>query len=225
MTLSIDPDAPTYVFATGRKGSGKSTILRELRAWWPYDALIIDVNGDDETSPDVRQIEGGMPGSWKELRTMTDTPEAQPFVHARWQPDPTDPGWREQTDQLLGLAISRDRPILVQIHEIGTLAKPNQVQPHLEAILHQGRHYRISLHCAGPRPINVDPLVLAQADHVAVFDLPAPQDRKRVADAVGWDPAEHDGVGFDELVRSLEVHEFLWIDCKQREVTHCVPGK
>lgn len=220
--ISIDPDTPRNLCAVGRKGSGKSTILRELRAWWPYDALVIDVNGDDETAPAVRNIPAGdIPSSWAELRTMCGVRDEQLYVHARWVPDPSDAAWVDDVDRVLGLAMNPDQTMLVQVHEIGTVAKPNQVRPHMEAILHQGRHKNVSLHTAGPRPINVDALVLAQADYIACFDLPAPQDKKRVADAFGWDPREHDGVQFDELVRNLEPHDFLWMDARERTVTHC----
>ena len=225
MTISISPDECRNLCAVGRKGSGKSTILRELRAWWPYDCLVVDVNGDDETSPAVFTIPAGqVPDSWAELRTICGVPDDQVYVHARWVPDPRDAAWVDDVDRVLGLALHPDRHVLVQVHEIGTVAKPNQVRPHMEAILHQGRHKNVSLHTAGPRPVDVATLVLAQADYLAVFDLPAPQDKARIADAFGWDPREHDGVRFDELVRNLGVHDFLWMDARERTVTHCTTG-
>jgi hypothetical protein len=52
--------------------------------------------------------------------------------------------------------------------------------------------------------MDVDPLVLANADVVYLFALPNPNDRHRAADAMGIAPRE-----MDEAIASLGDHEFL----------------
>jgi hypothetical protein len=72
-----------------------------------------------------------------------------------------------------------------------------------------------------PRPMNVDPLVLAQSDLVAIFRLPNPDDRKRVADSIGFDPKR-----FDEECRRCwgrGAHWFLLWQVETETLWHVPP--
>jgi hypothetical protein len=70
----------------------------------------------------------------------------------------------------------------------------------------------------GIRPVGIDPLVIGQADYTYVFDLPQPQDRKRVAENIGWPPGE-----VDRAVEALPEHGYLRHDRKAHELVSFPP--
>jgi hypothetical protein len=84
--------------------------------------------------------------------------------------------------------------------------------------LRQGRHREQTLILATPRPVTVDPLVIANANWVYVFKLPNPNDRKRVAETIGWEPKDFDAAVFD-----LSDFEYLRYDGKKDELVHLPP--
>jgi hypothetical protein len=202
--LSIDPDRPTFVSVWGRMESGKSVLARSIVDQWPYRRLVIDVTHDIE-------IEGEL---------ITDDIDRWPpnSQTLRFRP-PTGRGRAAQLDSIdrvLGLARSTG-DVLVWADEIGVIAPTHQQQamPSLFGILMHGRHDRVSLVAAGPRPANVDPLVLSQSAYVAIFQLPNPKDRQRIADESGIPLAV-----ITEGMHALAEHEFLLIKQKTGEVFH-----
>jgi hypothetical protein len=87
----------------------------------------------------------------------------------------------------------QDEPSMLWAGECGELMPNGRTGPHMRRLLQQNRHHRVTALFDGPRPINVNPLVLAQSDFVFVYHLPNPNDRKRVAESIGY-PARR----FDE---------------------------
>ncbi|HEX6869892.1 MAG TPA: hypothetical protein VF163_02235, partial [Micromonosporaceae bacterium] len=61
----------------------------------------------------------------------------------------------------------------------------------------------------------IDPLCLAQADLVYTFELKNPNDRKRVAEDIGWDPND-----FSAAVHDLGRHEYLRFDAREDKPEH-----
>ncbi|MBN9328085.1 MAG: hypothetical protein J0I87_14370 [Cellulomonas sp.] len=156
----IDPSKPAIISAWGRKGSGKSVFNRRLFDSWPWDKLAIDVNGDADPGPDATKVTTPLPGRFP----------APP------EPVPGGPRPGPRT--------------LVWCGEIGEFMPTAQrTGPHMRRLLMQNRHYHTTALFDGPRPMNVNPLVLAQSDLVAIFHLPNPADQERVADTIGYPPA------------------------------------
>jgi hypothetical protein len=185
---------------------------------YPFDRLVIDPTGDvDPGDPDTKELGAPLPAKWP--TPEVDERGRRKRQTLRFVPDPGAETFVDDMDRAIALAHWHpDRRALAWIDEVGTVTRANFTPPHFSRALHQGRHRRLSLLMCGPRPINIDPLVLAQADYVAVFDLPNPNDRRRVADACGIEPRE-----FDHWHGQLEEHAFLWFDQRAHELVVCDP--
>lgn len=217
--MPLDPDKGGHVFVSGKKGQGKSVLARRLFDSYPYDRLVLDVTGDlsddfrDQGVPFVRLTGDTLP------LTFPRDPEGHP-VTAVLAPDMGDEATAmDQMDRALGLALD-NRRTLVWVDEVGALTRAGRTPPNLRRALHHGRHRQLFLLLCGPRPIDVDPLCISQADVVATFKTPNPRDRARIAENIGWPPAR-----FDQAVNALQTHEYLWFDSTEdsEEIVHMPP--
>lgn len=206
----LEPTAAALILCTGKKGSGKSVMAGLIASSWPYDMVVIDVAGDDGPMPrtkpktrthDVFDIRGSveqLPRAWPEhLRR-----EQRPMI-LRYLPDAGSPTELEDIDAMAGLAYthsSPDRPCMLVVHEIGRCAPANRTPAHMRRVLNHSRHRGLTGVFCGPRPQTIDPLVPAQADLIYTFELNNPTDRRRIAETIGWNPADYDAAVHD-LVR------------------------
>jgi hypothetical protein len=184
------------------------------RFWdsWPYDRLVIDPTGDAVDGSDTEPLTEPLPARWP-----IGVDERR--VSLRFKADPGSPTYEDDLDRAVGLAFFHpSKRCLLWVDEMDEVVRANKAKPHTRRMLRQNRHQGLSVLLAGPRPVDVDPLAVAQADLVFVFDLPNPNDRRRVADVVGYDPRE-----FDEAVRALGEHEFLCWDANAKTLTHFPP--
>lgn len=212
MAGPLDPDKGTHVTIVGRKGTGKSVLARRLFDSYPYDRVVLDVTGDirrDFAEEGVPYVKLTAPLPVRLPRGENGQPVTAVFV-----PDMGDPAALDDLDRALGLALARGRT-LVWIDEVGVVTTANKTGPNMRRALHHGRHKQLTMLNCGPRPVDIDPLVLAQADETFVFDLPNPRDRERVANSIGWPPKS-----FDKAVRDLGEHEFLWWSTREKELRH-----
>jgi hypothetical protein len=208
----IDPDKGSQIFATGRKGQGKSVLLRHLFDSFPYDRLVIDPTGDVRADLTRDRMPFTALTDPLPVRLPVDLDgNSQTFVYV---PDPGDPAYLDNIDRAIGLALLNGKTCL-WIDEVGEVTRSGVTPPNMRRALHHGRHKQLTLMLAGPRPIDVNPLCISQADHDFVFHLPNPADRKRVAENIGWPPK-----AFDAAVHDLGDHEFLWWCTKTQELTH-----
>lgn len=223
-----NPDWSQGIIATcfGKKRSGKSVMGRVLFDAYPYDRVVISANPTDgphaDPERDVFTLHGTvdtLPEKWpedlrREGRRMT----------LRFEPDTGSPTMLEDCDHVLGM-IRRHGHTGLLVHEVGLIAPVNRVPPNMKRLLHTNRHDGISMILCGPRPINVDPLVLGQADLVYAFEMPIKADRARVAETVGWDVND-----FSAAIDDLGRHEYLLFDAnlekpaegeEDRRLIHC----
>lgn len=226
----LEPSAAALIGCFGRKGSGKSIMALVYLRSWPYDAVVIDVAGDDGPVPhklgegthDVFDMHGTvdeLPTKWPEgLRH-----EGRPMI-LRYLPDAGSDTELADMDKMVGLAYHHSddpRPVMLVIHEIGRVAPANRTPPHMRRVLNHSRHRRLTAVFCGPRPQTVDPLVLAQLDLTYVFELQNPADRRRIAETIGWNPAD-----FDAHVDDLGRHEYLRHDAREEKpVTEDEPDR
>lgn len=195
------PDPPIFIACVGRKGQGKSELAWALWDSWEGDRLVLDTTADvGRLHPDPETIDLDQPPpAWPVW--MKDAEADR--LSLRYVPDHADPSYRDDMDRMIGLAFSHG-DCLIWVEETGLVAPSGRVLPHTNKVLHMGRHQRITLINTFPRPMGVDPLVMAQADVIYCFDLPNPDDRKRLADVIGWDRGQ-----VDYAISQLNDYEYL----------------
>lgn len=217
----LEPSAAAIISIFGPKGSGKSVVACVYAMAWPYDMVVIDVAGDDGPDPrprdqpgthDVTDVTGTvdeLPASWPEVRRQGKRP-----MILRYKPDAGSSTFLQDIDAMVGLAYHHSQKegpqAMLLVHEIGQVARSNQTQPNMRRVLQHSRHRGLTCVFCGPRPITVDPLVIAQADLVYTFSVPQPGDRRHIAGNIGWDPGD-----FDAAVIALGRHEHLRFDARE----------
>jgi hypothetical protein len=189
--MHMDPAKPQIVSAWGKKGSGKSYLNRLLFRSWPYDRLVIDVNGNADPGVDTEKITDPLPKRFPTGAGGVGERRRPQSLHYRAHPGSAT--YRDDLDRAVGLALyPQDHRTLLWAGEVGELQPYGRPGPHMRTLLQQNRHYNVTALFDGPRPVNVDPLTLAQSNLVAVFPLPNPADRKRIAESIGFDPKAFD---------------------------------
>lgn len=202
-TTVLDPDTSHFIFVTGRKGSGKSVLAQRLWDTYPYDRLVIDPTGDIDAGEETENLSAPLPPSWPVRHD--DNRSSLRFV-----PNRLDPSYKDDIDRAVGLAFFHPRTLL-WADEIHELTRANATPPHFDMALHQGRHQKMTLVMCGPRPMDINPLCISQADYVYVFALPNPKDRQRVAETIGFAPKE-----FDRYVQGLGQYHYLRWDAREQ---------
>lgn len=215
----IDPDKNQIITVLGRKGSGKSVFARETFLAWPgVDKLVIDPTGDADPGPGATTVRA-LPAS------LPTAPRRGEHTVTRWIADPASPTYRKDLDRALELAIyPKERRVLVWVDEAGEVfpsGSTGATGPAGRTLLQQSRHWYTSLILCAPRPINMDPLTIGQADRVVLYDLPHPRDRARVAETIGVPPRELNQL-LDEL-RALGKYWFLMYIAETHELVLCPP--
>jgi hypothetical protein len=189
--MGLDPHKPQIITAWGKKGSGKSYLNRMIFRSWPYDRLCIDVNGNADPGIDAERVTLPLPTKFPAPAATVGEKRRPQSLYFRAHPG--SPTYREDLDRAVGLALyPQDHRCLVWAGEVGALQPRGNAGPHMATLLQQNRHYNVTALFDGPRPVYVDPLTLAQSNLVAVYKLPNPADRKRIAESIGMDPREFD---------------------------------
>lgn len=183
-----DPRKSHWVFACGKKGSGKSYTCRHWFESYPYDRIVIDPTHDIRADlvRDGVQFRDLDAAALPVRLPADDEGRQQTWVFA---PDMGSDTALDDMDRVVGLAFGRG-PTLLWVDEFGRLTTAHRTPPNTRRLLHHGRHDDISLLLACPRPQDIDGLGISQADKVYVYRMPNPRDIERVANEVGTDPGE-----------------------------------
>lgn len=216
----IDPSIGVVMTFLGKKRSGKSKMALLWFETYPYDRVVIDINGTDgphhatgmhDQLVELHGTVDTLPTKWPEhLREEAEdgTPKRMTL---RYHPDMGSPTFLEDVDAVLGLAFRTGR-VCVLVHEAGLVAPSNKTPPHMKRMLQSNRHRQLTCLFCAPRPKTMDTLVVGQADLVYVFELPNAADREVVADAIGW-PRDD----FALAVNELDSHEYLRADTNENK--------
>jgi len=214
-----DPRKALFIFASGKKGSGKSYLCR---AWWdsyPFDKLVIDPTHDirrdlqREGQEFITLDPDALP-----VRFPASHDDRQSYVTAVLCPDMGSPTAADQMDRAVGLCLRTDHPTMLWVDEFGTLTTAHKTPPNTRRALHHGRHHDLTFLIACPRPKDIDPLAISQADLAYTFRTPNVYDRERIANEIGWDVRE-----FDEVNRQLTGHEHTLYDGRDDTLTIMPP--
>lgn len=212
---AIDPSKGIVVGCFGKKRSGKSVMGLLLFDAYPYDKVSIDLAKDDgpgyieADSPGVIQLRGTVDTLPRNLDRLRREP-GEPMT-IRYAPDASSPTYLADIDHVIGATYAhgeRTGHACLLIHEVGRVARSNRTPPHMLAALSHNRHAHLTMIMCGPRTKTIDPLVLAQCDIVYAFDLPNPDDRKRLADEIGYDG------DLDGAIKDLPEHGYLLYDAQ-----------
>lgn len=216
--LDLDPSRSTIVLCVGKKGSGKSHAARRLYRAWPKDKLVIDITGDAEPGEDAERVHD-LPTSFPVQYDM-DRPH---FRNLHYRADPGSPTYRDDLDRAAGLALRpSDRSCLLWIDEVGEAFPVGKPAPNMRRLVMASRHYGpASALCCGPRPMHIDPLLVSQADFIYIFDLPNPRDRERLAENMGYPPAELEAAWTGNRARGK--HAFLLWCAEAGVLLDCPP--
>jgi hypothetical protein len=213
----LDPHRPVQVAVLGKKGSGKTELAYTLFDSYPFDRAAEDPNGDLKMPEDTLEVESPVPARWPGELYRRQFGERAKRQTLHFMPRFHDPDYLEEMDRFVGMCFAHGKTCLF-FDEVHEGAPANRTPPHMRRALRQGRHADLTLILATPRPLTVDPLVIAQADWVYVFKLPNPADRKRVADCIGWDPKD-----FDEAHRGLTEYGYLRYDQARDDLARFPP--
>lgn len=217
----VDPHHAVQITVVGRKGSGKTELAYRYFDSYPFDRLCIDPNGDLKMPEDVMALAEPVPTKWPgeaydrlsaELGWGNGAAQTLYYVPDFYEPDHLD-----EIDRAVGMAFAHKKTCLF-IDECHVAAPANQTKPHMRRALRHGRHADLTLILATPRPMTIDPLVITQADYLYVFDLPGKNDRKRIAENIGWNLLD-----FDDAVAALPEFGYLRYDQANKDLAEFPP--
>lgn len=194
-------DYADRIFIAGVTGSGKSTVARALFESAGGRRLVID-----PADSQLTELDGAV--------TVADVPPDDAQL-VRFVPrHPLEPASYEA---IYGWAFDH-YPAFVWCDEAGLALPANGTCRAAARLIVQGRKRQIGHLACHTRPRMVLRDLIAQAQHVLVFDLPNPDDRRHIAEIIGMVPAELDG-----LLAGLPPFGFVWWQQRTRQVTVCPP--
>lgn len=199
---------PMIISAWGKKGAGKSYFNRRIYRSYPGDKIALDVNGNADPGPDAEKVPLPLPTKWPEPARVIGEPRRPRNLH--FHANPASPTYRDDLDRAVALALfPQTHRCMLWAGEVGELTPHTNSGPHMRTVLMQNRHFNVDCLFDGPRPADVDKLVLGQSDLIAVFFLPDEDDRKRIAKQCGI-PVRDFERECREVWRRGKHHFLLW---------------
>jgi hypothetical protein len=191
------------VSVAGRKGSGKSTVTRELlgrnRRLFLFDTMgehhWIPNQFDDMAEAHSFIFEHGASGE---------------FFQASFVPAEVHEGSLESSFGEISMAVYQAGNMTYAVEELPMLSQPNWVPPTYNTMVRLGRHRCINLLYTGQRLSECPRRVTSATDVFVLFSHTEPRDLDSIAERCGPEVAE--------LVKQLGEHEFLVYDVATRQV-------
>lgn len=205
----------------GHTGCGKSTVARMIAQGYDGPLLIIDPADSTITDlPGARQVRGpaarGLRDQDVHDQVVAALEAAAEARVIRWVPGEADR--LSEYDAVYRWAFGRRYPGLVWLDEAGIAAPANGCPRAVTTYLVQGRKRRLAHLACHTRPREISRNLIAQAQHVLVWNLPNPDDVKAVADQAGIPAAE-----LAERLRQLPEHGYVYFDQRTHQLVDIEP--
>lgn len=180
--LEIDPGRSNLILLFGTKGTGKSEVCRVIFDSWPGNRVVLDVTGDARPEdPETIVLTAPFPSQLPPPR------EGQSRVTVWARVDPRSPTYAEDQDAAVALALyPKHSEVLLWVDEFAELATASTIEPNTKLMIISSRHYYVSALLPAPRPSRIPILSISQADLIFIFEIPRRDDRKTLADNMGY---------------------------------------
>ena len=235
----LDPARGSFISSFGPKGSGKSELITRFFSSYPYNGLMMDFTGDLDPrheftiplTPRLHQLArelgemrepslGSFDRFRSELRDAWTDGGRYRFAKYRLEPSFLSDDWLKRTDDYVGLAYMTGH-CFVFFDEIGEEAPVGRTPRWTRQSLRVGRHEQLSLGMAGPRPADLDPNVLNQADIVTIHGQLHELDVARMARQLHLKQDQLSSLMSELTVEErdgVELHSFIAYVKKTREI-------
>jgi hypothetical protein len=198
------PELQNQILAVaGRKGSGKSTVTREILQR-NHRLILFDTMGEHNWIP-VQFSDLGEAHSY----IFEHGASSEPF-QASFVPADVKEGALESSFGEISMAVYESGNMTYGVEELPMLSQPNYVPPAYNTIVRLGRHRCINLLYTGQRLSECPRRVTSATDIFVLFSHTEPRDLDAIAERCSPEVAE--------LVKQLDAHEFLVYDVASREV-------
>lgn len=168
--FAIGPTDRTLI--VGRTGSGKSTLARAL--FYGYRNLVVVDPKHEEVLP--RSLTVYTPEEFRQAYPQRAT-------RIVFRPDPENKRSTDVDEVLRRVLVYGKTCVL--LHEATDYATPTRIIPGLRRAVKTGRSLGVPVVICSQRPIGLHNDVIAEAEHVFVFDLHLEGDRDKLAGVAG----------------------------------------
>lgn len=194
--MNISIKSSDRIFVSGRTGSGKSVLIKNLLLPDLGNVVIYDY-----------KHEINIPGYviFNSIADFKRHPN-QPFIIYR-----TQSGSNEEFDALCKQCFYRGNNTLV-LDEIAQHCNGGQIQPHHDIIMRLGRSKGVGIINCTQRPRGVHNNILSQSEHFFIFDLIQDTDRKKMADFCGT-----------EVMQRAKEYHFYYYNVRMEKPAFCNP--
>lgn len=188
----------------GTTGSGKSLLARALFLAAPGRRVVVDPFDSEMTSSVGEQytVNSHAAIDWARFDTWRIVPPRSEIDN--WD-------WYSEVYEFLFDSSSAEDPLFLWTDEAGEMTTANRIPRGVRLVQNQGRKRKLSHEITATRPALVHGSMWSQLQYWAIFQLPWPADKDRVASAMGVSPSV-----FDDLQSRLGRHGFFWYDVRER---------
>ena len=173
----------------GKRGSGKSTVLKSIALDAPR-LLVWDLLGEHRWCPNPLRNE-------REISAFISWAHGRERFAARVVPDDTD----DETFEALCQLAYREGRLLLVIEEVAMISKPNWLPPSLDKIVRLGRHRGVSVAWTTQRLSEVARRLTSTTDAFLLFFHHEPRDVEAIQ--------QRCGIAVADTVSQLGRHNFV----------------
>lgn len=184
--MAFDIGITDRVLIVGRAGCGKSTLARAL--FYGYRNLVVIDPKHEEIVPRAVVVY-----TFEQFRQVYP----QRSTRVVFRPDPTDPRHAD-VGQVIARVLEYRRACLL-LHETVDYASSTWILPELRRAVKIGRSLEVKVVALAQRPMGLHNDVIAESEHVFIFDLAMQGDRDKLAGIAGDGARERVGHLFDFL--------------------------